>query len=380
VICWADVTVAVPVVGPYGAARVHGNWLRRFLADESILARRQTQFERYRRWARRNPGVAALATVLTAVLVVAAAASLLAAGHFNRAAQSERDARQEADRRGVAERWERYRSNIAAASAALQVQNSDTARTALEDAPPEHRNWEWRRLHNQLDGAILVLPVPGGRFRSHVLAPSGEQVAICCLDQNEVYLYKVTSGKLEQVLRGHSAPVTSVAYRPDGKQIATASDDQTIRLWDPATGRELAVLKWEPEAGKVDRNPDIAYSPDGSRLVSYADNFAANTIRLWDSSAGKLVALVGKWKDDRSLVAFSPDGKRVAGARGEYVALCDTITGRELAILGPHGSGVMNLTFSPDGKRIASHTAEYSHGIRLWDGESGKQIAVLLGT
>ena len=353
--------------------------LRRFLGDESILARRQTHLERLLRWGRRNPGVAALGGALATVLVLAAVASLLAANHFNLTAQSERDARQEADRRGAAERWERYRSNIAAASAALQVQNTSAARAALEDAPPEHRNWEWRRFHTMLDGAILVLPVPGGKYQAHDLAPAGDQVAVCCLDQNEVYLYNLASGKLEQVLRGHSAPASSAAYRPDGKQIATTSDDHTIRLWDPATGRQLAVLKWEPGAGKSDRNPDIVYSPDGSRIVSYAFDEAPHTSRLWDSSDGKLVALLGHWHEDSSRVTFSPDGKRVAVNSGEYVYVCDAATGRQLVRLGPHGSAILNLTFSPDGKRIVSHTNDPLRGIPIWDGESGKLITVLLG-
>ena len=64
----------------------------------------------------------------------------------------------EARRLGEAERRERYRSNLAAAAAALQLQNSATARRYLEAAPPEHRDWEWRHLHSQLDSARAVMP------------------------------------------------------------------------------------------------------------------------------------------------------------------------------------------------------------------------------
>src|SRR5205807_1940348 len=122
----------------------------------------------------------------------ATVASLLAAGHFNRlrwneahAAQSERDARHEAEeaadearRQSEAERRARYRSNIAAASAALHLQNSEAARSALEDAPPEHRNWEWQYFHSQLDGASLVMPVPCGKIKALALGPSGRQLAV----------------------------------------------------------------------------------------------------------------------------------------------------------------------------------------------------------
>ncbi|HEX5272778.1 MAG TPA: serine/threonine-protein kinase, partial [Gemmataceae bacterium] len=94
--------------------------LRRFLADEPVRARRVSQLERYLRWARRNPGIAVLGGVLTAVLVAGLVASWVAAGYFNRLRLDEAHTAEEARRRGDAERWERYRSNIAAASAALQ--------------------------------------------------------------------------------------------------------------------------------------------------------------------------------------------------------------------------------------------------------------------
>ncbi len=358
--------------------------LRRFLEDRPVKARRISSVERLARWSRRNRGIAASLGVIAFLLIAAAVVACVAAVRFNNLAHERELARdaaeeaaEEARRRGDAERWERYRSNIAAAAGALQLQNSGTARTALEDAPKEHRNWEWQYYHSHLDGASLMLPVPGGKYRAHVLSPSGRQVAVCCFDQNEVSLYDVVTGKLDAVLRGHSATATSLAYRPDGKQIATASNDQTIRLWDSATGRELALLTAEVAPPNVDRNPRVAYNADGNRIASFAWMDGAGASRLWDATTGKEIAVLGKWQEGVQPVAFSPDGKRVAVGSGEYVYLCDAVTGRRLAVLGPHAKPVMNLAFSPDGKRIASVIVEGGSAFHLWDGESGKEVAVL---
>jgi WD40 repeat protein/serine/threonine protein kinase len=378
----------------YATAGALAEDLQRFIDDEPIKARRQTQLERYLRWARRNPGIAVLGGVLTAVLVLVTAGSLVAAGYFNRlrlneaqAAQGEREARQDAEeaadearRQGEAERWGRYRSNIAAAAAALQLQNSAAARSALDDAPPEHRNWEWQYFHNQLDSASLVLHVPGGKVKEQVLSASGRQIAVCCTGHNEAYLYDVATGRLEAVLRGHSAQVSSVAYRPDGKQVATCADDQTIRLWDAATGKQTALLKAEVTPPHPDSDPHSMYSSDGARIACYTPSTTGSgTVRLWDSASGKEIPKLTKQQDFSAPVAFSPDGKRVAFGCKEYVHLCDALTGRRLAVLGPHGMTVGLLAYSPDGKRLASATYPGSNTIHLWDGESAKEVAVLRG-
>ena len=297
----------------------------------------------------------------------------------------EAEQREEAQEKVRAERWGRYRSNIAAASAALQLQNSVAARSALEDAPTEHRNWEWHHLHSQLDGASLVLPVPGGTIRAHVLSPSGRQVAVCCFDHDEVYLYDVATGRLEAVLRGHSAPATSVAYRPGGKQVATAGNDQTIRLWDPATGQQTALLRAEVAPPHSDRNPAVAYNvvaynADGSRIASSAvsEDSAVGTSRLWDATTGKEIAVLAEWQEGECPVAFSPDGKRVAAGSREYLYLWDVVTGRQLAEMGPHANPVWDLAYSPMASGSRPRT-KGTNAVHLWDGECGKELAVLRG-
>jgi eukaryotic-like serine/threonine-protein kinase len=361
--------------------------LRRHLAHEPIRARPVGRIQRAARWVRRYP---LEAVSLAGVVAIFLTAFALVSWSYWRAEDARKDeakqrqaadaARDDAQRKEKAERWGRYRSNIAAASGALQLQNSGAARSALDDAPQAHRNWEWQYLHSQLDGASLVLPVPGGKIESLVLGPSGRQIAVCCFEHNEVYLYDVATGRLEAVLRGHSAPATSVAYRPDGKQVATASNDQTIRLWDPATGQQTALLKAEVAPPNLERMLLVAYNSDGSRIASYPSlEGGAGTSRLWDATTGQEIAVLGKWQEFASPVAFSPDGKRVAVGSSECVYLCDAVTGRRLAVLGPHAKTVGRLAYSPDGKRIASATGAGSNAVHLWDGESGKEVAVLPG-
>jgi WD40 repeat protein/serine/threonine protein kinase len=368
--------------------------LQRFLDDQPIQARRESALEQLARWSRHHSGIAASLAFIAVLLVAVAVGSAIAAWRFERLADEKarlagekelalgqaEEAADRAQRRGDAERWERYQSNIAAATGALQLHNSGAARTALDAAPREHRNWEWQYLHSQLDGARFVLAVPGGSVVAPLaLSPSGRHIAVCCRDHQRAYLYDLATGRPAAVLRGHSGVVAGLAYRPDGKQLVTCGTDNTLRFWDPATGRELA--SWPIPAGPTQWGTltSLVYSPDGSRLVYFVPDGAAGTTRLWDAAAGKELAVLGEWSDIRHTAVFRPDGLRVAASDREYVRLCDAATGRPLARCGPHGGPVACLAYSPDGKRIASGCYFTSYTIHLWDGASGKEVAKLPG-
>ena len=129
------------------------------------------------------------------------------------------------------------------------------------------------------------------------------------------------------VLRGHSAPVTSVAYRPDGKQVATGANDGTVRIWDPATGRELALLRVEDRPSRC----RTAQTAAGLRRLD-----AGGKSRLWDSTTGKEIVVLGESQSGQESVVFSPDSKLVAVAAKEHVRVYDTGSGRPIAVLGPH--------------------------------------------
>jgi WD40 repeat protein len=356
----------------YQTAAELGEDLQRFLRDEPVRARRISAWERLVRWARHHAGVAAALAVIGLLLVGAAVASTLAAWSFRRLAGEEEAARAAAEQARDEESWERYRSNIAAASAALQLQNTDTARRALTDAPERYRNWEWQYLDSQLNCASVVIPVPGGPVAALALSPSGRQVAVACSDHNDAYLFPVPTGRPEAVLRGHAGAITSLAYSPDGQTLATGAQDGTVRLWDPVTGHERAVLRGSP--GPV----ELSFSPDGRRLAAST----GDRLYLWDAATGQTVADLGnhdamRW---RFLPQFRFDrtGRRLFSGRGNEVCSWDAATGKLVAVVGRFDSPVYALAYSPDGKRIAA-AAVNNPVPRLWDAEAGKEVAALAG-
>ena len=374
--------------------------LGRFLAHEPIQARPVGPIGRLVRWGRRNPVPAWLlsALVLTGLLafmailgqwrkaerarqVADALARSEAAANEQREVQRKKAveaqeraerALDEARRRGESERRERYRANIAAAAAALQLQNSSTAARALEAAPEEHRDWEWRHLHSQLNTARAVFPGGAPAWQSSwqvpIISPSGEQLASLDRDLRAINLWDVTTGMPIGVLRGHEGTVHVLAYSPDGKRLASGSADKTVRLWDAATGKELAVLRGHEKP--VDW---LAYSPDGERICS----LDGGSGRLWDATTGRAVAVLGG-SVSQITARFLPVGGRLVLGLGRQVCVSDATTGRQVAVLGSHESPVLHLAVSPDGKRIASHALQ-ENIIRLWDGVTGREVAVLRG-
>ncbi|KAG6329629.1 hypothetical protein ID866_9461 [Astraeus odoratus] len=203
---------------------------------------------------------------------------------------------------------------------------------------------------------------------SVVFSPDGKRIASGS-DDNTVCLWDVETGlQLGGPLKGHTSSVTSVAFSPDGKRIASGSDDSTVCLWDVETGLQLG----SPLKGHTSSVTSVAFSPDGKRIASGSFD---NTICLWDAETGsQLGSPLERHTSSVTSVAFSPDGKRIAsGAFDHTIFLWDAETGSQLgSSLEGHTSSVTSVAFSPDGKRIASGSDDNT--ICLWDAEIGLQL------
>ncbi|MEH2026999.1 nSTAND1 domain-containing NTPase [Nostoc sp.] len=245
-------------------------------------------------------------------------------------------------------------------------------------------------------------------------SPDGKILAIASADKT-VKLWSVSNGQLQKTLLGHSAAVSSVAFSPDG-QIASASEDKTVRLWRrdgtllriiPAhnaevlsvnfshdgqtlasTSADSTIKLWSSQDGSLRQTLlghsiavySVSFSPDDQTVVSAG---ADQTVRLWQRDDPLFKTLTGHQGKLYS-VSFSPDGQTLASAGQDTTiklwqrdgTLRQTLEGHATSVYG-HSADIYSLAFSPDGETLASASQDYY--IKLWRTRDGYMVKTLQG-
>ena len=245
----------------------------------------------------------------------------------------------------------------------------------------------------------LSNPINAHKVYHMALSPDGKVLASSDQQGGLIRLWDVSSGQaLGEPLKGHTQSVTDLAFSPSGKILATASQDNSIRLWDVMNRQILLVLQ-----GHKMRTSGVAFSPDGKLLASAG---ADRKVDLWEFAnpvpLGKLLyrlspgikreilggSITEGGSNDLLLarstgVAFSPRGKLFAsGGPDNSLQLWSTETWKRIGQpLTGHTKEIDGLTISPDGKRLAS--GSYDQTIRFWNVAShqplGKPLQVHTG-
>ncbi|HXZ03598.1 MAG TPA: protein kinase [Ktedonobacteraceae bacterium] len=223
----------------------------------------------------------------------------------------------------------------------------------------------------------IPTPVPGTTFvtyRGHTRpvytvawAPNGQYISSGG-DDHLVKIWSPTAGKDEYTYLRHSGSVNALAWSPDGMRVASASSDTTVQVWDATTGNRHINY-----TGHTDNLRTVAWSPDGTRIASGSDD---KTVQVWDANTGKLLVTYSGHTGTVWSVSWSPDSSRIAsGSVDKTVQVWDAASAGKSFTYTYHGharaKAVKAVAWSPDGQSIASGGDKPDSTVQIWNAFTG---------
>lgn len=223
--------------------------------------------------------------------------------------------------------------------------------------------------HSWTGNLIRTIEISPAAVTCIVFSPDGSLIA-GAIGDDTIRIWQNATGKPQHIMTGHKNTIYGLAFSPDGRWLASASADTTVHLWNVESGEVVSIF-----TGHESWCRDVSFHPSGSTLASAGDD---HTVRLWSIPAGKEIAVFrGHDAQVRSLT-YLPDGNHLlSGSYDGTLRLWDTASGKTVKVFRGHRDFVMSVDISPDGRLAVS--GGFDETVRVWEIETGECLWTLRG-